>query len=40
MNKGNYKFFVCEKCNEVNEGKINTLHVKNVKDLLKKMGEK
>jgi len=40
MNEGDYKFFVCAKCDYVNEGEINTVKVKNVKKLLKVMGER
>lgn len=39
MNDGNFKHFICTKCDFVNEGDINTVKVENVKSLLQVMGE-
>lgn len=39
MNDGNFKNFICAKCDFVNEGDIHTVKVENVKSLLGVMGE-
>jgi len=38
-NGANFKFFVCEKCDHVNDEGISTEHVDGVENLLKRMGQ-
>lgn len=40
MNVGDYKHFVCTKCDYVNEGEVLVKQVENVEAMLKTMGEK